>query len=302
LSHRAAIYKVEVYRRHNPKDSRLLGNFDKSGTALATAINGYFKANTFTHASDDGTRSVICGTSSVVGDEVRSVFAHGETGVIADIVNDRQQLQFRLQQTHTQLVNCASLFYLEPNEKIGWWAVHSNNRRSAKGLIHAKLLELFKDGYDDLTLSITPVVPGDALTEAVKKNLVDSITLVRHEDPSDAAALQASGKWLKKSDVGTIELRIKPGDRLKSALLKKFLKDGDRAAFGDIVAFEGITFDEAKVQVELDDGNKRIFNIEKPEAGHAFTTDLQDLKFNDAGEPTDASLYKSLRRVIDSVA
>jgi hypothetical protein len=79
----------------------------------------------------------------------------------------------------------------------------------------------------------------------------------------------------------------------------KFLKTGDREVFGEIVQFEGMEFDKAKVQVEMPNGDLRTFNIEEPESGHAFSVDIdQDLKLKD-GEPTEASLFKALGKSID---
>jgi hypothetical protein len=298
LPHRAVVYSVRVYPRYHSKDLKPFGNFDGSGSALKTAINGYFRAGVFASANDDNTKSVVCESSSVVGDEVHSIFATGESGLAADIVDAKtNQLQFQQQPTHSQLLRCASVFRLEPNEKIGWWAAHVNNGRSAKGLVGRELLELFKGGHDNLTLKITPVVRGSDLQEAVDKDRMDSVTLVRLERPSDRAVVASSGKWLKAGEDARLELRIKPTHRVKKDLVNRFLK-GDHAAFGDIVEFEGITFDEAKVQVELADGKHHTFNIEKPEAGHAFSVDLTGIDEVD-GVPGPQSLFDGLRGAID---
>jgi hypothetical protein len=299
LPHRVALYTVRVYPRYRAKAVRPLGNIDTSGTGLAETFQSYFKAGVFTHANDDGTRSVVCETSTLAGNEVQSMFAHGQSGYVAQIVDANKQLRIRQDVDDTQLVRCASLFRLEPNQTMGWWAIHVNNGRSAKSLIHNKLTEMFRNTQDKLTLQIEPWVRGEIFEEAVRQGRVDSVTLSRWERPSDRAA-SATGKWVQDNDkVAKVELRIKGHERLKNSRLMRFL-DGDQTAFGEIIQFEGMTFDEARIEVELENGDKRTVNIEKPDAGHAFTVDLDDgdLDF-DAGEPTPDSLLAGLGGVLD---
>lgn len=83
-------------------------------------------------------------------------------------------------------------------------------------------------------------------------------------------------------------------------LLARFF-GGDKEAFGEIVEFNGLEFDQAKVEVALANGTTRTFNIETPDAGHAFTVDMDQLDFED-GEPTDESVFAELRRAIDEMA
>jgi hypothetical protein len=66
------------------------------------------------------------------------------------------------------------------------------------------------------------------------------------------------------------------------------------------VEFNGLEFDTAKVEVALTDGTTRTFNIETPDAGHAFTVEMDKLDFED-GEPTDKSIFAELRRAIDEM-
>jgi hypothetical protein len=196
-------------------------------------------------------------------------------------------------------MRCGSIFRLEPNETAGWWAVHVNNGRGAKSLVQKKLLELFRHSYDDLTLKITPVVPGTDLVAAVQNGKIDKVTLVRLERPKDRARVQDTGKWIKAGRDANLELQIKGKHFLKSTPIAKYLK-GDPNVFDEIVEFEGLKFDQAKVQVELGNGDRRTFNIENPEAGHAYSVDLEDVAEVD-GEPEEASLFGALQSVLDDM-
>jgi hypothetical protein len=67
------------------------------------------------------------------------------------------------------------------------------------------------------------------------------------------------------------------------------------------VEFEGMTFDQAKVEVVGQNGAGRTFNIEKPDAGHPVTEDMLGLVLLDDGEPDEDSLFSELSRVLSTV-
>lgn len=300
MSHRAAIYTIQVYKKRRPSETRLLGDIDGSGTYIADRFRSYLTG--FAHADSGTGKSVRCEAADQDGHEVRVTFEAGESGVVADIYDRQGAHRLRQEATDTQFVRCASLFRFDPAQKIGWWAVHHNHGRSAKRLVQDRLLEAFNHQHDDLTLRIDPAVNGAALAKAIDDGRLDAITLTRLEKPSDRSAA-STDTWVKASDRARLELRVvgDRGHRLKTAAVKRFL-NGNAQAFGDIVTFEGIRFDEAKVSVELEDGRERTFNLERPESGHAFTRDIPNelLSFRD-GEPTPESLLDQLGVVLDDL-
>lgn len=85
--------------------------------------------------------------------------------------------------------------------------------------------------------------------------------------------------------------------RLKSGPIRSFLSGASQLT--DLVQFEGMTFDEAKVEVVLADGSRRTYNVEKLTTGHAFTRYIDEfLEFGDDGDPTRDSLIAALRRAL----
>lgn len=302
MSHRTTIYTVKVHKRFKPKDLRLLGDFTNTGSgSLADAINGCLKTP-FSVMSDDGSKTVIGETTAVSGDEVHSRFITGQSGVVADIVDTQGQLRLHQESDDTQLLRCASVFRLPAAEKLGWWAVHVNNNRSPKGLIQKELVARFKVLYPDLQLAIAPCVLGAALTEAVNRGQVEKVHLIKWEQPHNRATA-ATDKWVPADEKARLELMIASADRggkVISERVKKFL-GGQTAEFGQIVEFNGITFEQAKVEVVLGNGSHRTFNIEKPEAGHPISMDLSGLVLKD-GEPTQASLVTALQGSLDEIA
>jgi hypothetical protein len=300
MSHRAAVYTVRVHKRSKRADSRLLGDIDDRGSSLIQAFDGYMAG--LESVSADKLRVVRALSSVTDGDELRLMLQHGQSGVAADIVSDTGELRIRQEFTDMQRVRSAVLMQLPAEEKNGWMAVHNNNNRYVKGLLMQGLIARFRLDFPDLILETAPYVLGSVLREAVDRDRVEKVTLVKLERPSDRSNADTD-KWVR-SDLGArVELGIEARGRKQHVipgLLQRFLR-GDDLAYGEIVAFEGLTFDEAKVQVRLDNGTIRTFNIERPDAGHAFSEDLRDLDFEDDGEPTEASLFAGLRGALSTV-
>lgn len=239
-------------------------------------------------------------------DEVRSIFQHGMTGVAADILGAEGQHQYRQVPLDTHLVRCGSLFRFKRDQRLGFWVVHVNNGRSPKSLVQQVLQQRMRENHEDFTLAFKPSVDAGVLIQAVQRNKVEQITLSRLVQPNDTAVGETD-KWVRAKDAARMKLKIRAGDRsrkdadgsfLKPGLLKKHFA-GDDEATREILEFNGITFDEATIEVELETGRPRTFNIEAPEAGHAMTVDLEGLKFED-DEPTPESLFESLGKVLDA--
>lgn len=301
MSHRAAVYTVRVHKRNSPNDSRLLGDIDDNGSRLITAFKGY--AEGLESETPDKLRAVRTVSSEIHGDELRLMLQHAQRGVAADIVSETGQLRIHQELNDSQRVRCGVLLQLPLNQTDGWMAVHLNNNRHVKGLLAQRLVYRFHQDFPDLTLRVAPYVLGSVLRTAVDRDKVEKVTLVKLERPSDRANADTD-KWVR-SDLGArVQLGIEARGRqahVIPSLLSRFL-GGDNNAYGEIVEFGGLTFDEAKVQVRLENGGTRTFNIERPETGHAFTEDLRDLDLQDDGEPTEPSLFAALRAALSTVA
>lgn len=301
MSHRAAAYTIRVRpKRDRSGELRLLGDIDEEGTSLINVLENYFKDLQST--SDDETKVVRCLTCDPDGDELLLIAQHGQNGVAADIVDTEGELRLRQEPEDTQLLRCGAVFRLPPSDTIGWLAVHVNNGRGIKGLLQKGIADRFRVDFPKLMIDITPFVESSVLKEAVDHDRIDKIKLVKLEQPNDRAAA-ATSRWVPAGAIGRLELEISTRGRtarVLSGVLQRFM-EGEADLFHEIVEFEGITFDEAKVEVVLEGGKRRTFNIQKPDAGHPFTEDLADLIMVN-GEPTSASLFQGLRSVLDAVS
>jgi hypothetical protein len=301
MGHRAAVYTVRVHRRSKRTDYRLLGDIDNRGSSLLRQLDKYMiglKSDSADHSR------VIRALSHVIdGDELQLMLQHGQNGIAADIVTEAGELRIHQEPSDMTRVRSAVLMQLPAAETLGWMAVHNNNNHYVKGLLMQALTARFRHDFPDLILDVSPYVLGSVFREAVERDRVEKVTLVKLERPSDRANADTD-KWVQ-SDLGArVQLGIEPRGRDKHlipGLLQRFL-GGDRQAYEEIVVFQGLTFDEAKVQVRLENGALRTFNIERPDAGHAFTEDLRGLQLQDNGEPTEASLIATLRAALSTVA
>lgn len=301
MGHRVSLYTVQVRpKRDKSADFRLLGDIDNNGTSLADVLSTYMDTD-FEVVNAENTTSLRCETAIVQGDEVFATFLHGQTGVAADIVNKEGDLRIRQSIDDTQRVRCAALLRLPKAAHTGWLAAHSNNGRAPKGLLEQGIQEKFRDQYPQLILEIRPLVLASVLDAAVAENRIDKVKLRKLERSTDRGA--GAGKWVDEGVDAKIELSITPSGRAKrilSALPRRFL-EGDKSAFGEIVQFEGMQFDEARVEVTLPGGSRRTFNIEHPGEGHPFTEEIRDQLRMIDGEPTDDSLRAALRRTLSDV-
>ena len=165
-----------------------------------------------------------------------------------------------------------------------------------KGLFEQGLIGRFRAQFPGLTLVIDRFVQGNLLREAVAQNRIGKVRLVRLERPGDRG-LAATDKWVAPGASARVELDVAAttaGARIQPALIQRYLA-GDESAFAEIVEFEGLTFDEAKVEVLLADNTRRLFDIAHPDVARPLTQEMPGIELDADGEPTGASLLRELR-------
>src|SRR6266699_569402 len=314
MAHRAAIYAVRVRPKRKKADDeyRLLGDIDDEGTSLAQAIGKI--GDGLTEETDEGSTRIRCFDITKTRAEVFMMLTHGESGTVADIFDKEYQPTYHQNLEDTYEVKCGALFQLPPAQRLGWLGVHINAGRGVKGLLVRGIDEAFRLEYQDLVLEINPCVSASALKNAAQANRIEKVKLVKLVRPNDPARA-ISDKWVRGNTIGRLELDItglgranenEPQGRrgrqirewLRPDLVLRYFRQGQwDAAFREMVEAIGFDFDQVKFEVRLPDGAVRTYNIEKPEAGHAMTEDLNDLTLRD-GEPTTDSLRSNLRAAI----
>jgi hypothetical protein len=293
------MYTVSVREKRKKDAKKPLGDIS-DGVSLQDAVMEFLQG--FDEANQAGTRTVASLEQATDGDDLRAVFHYGQNGIVADIVDSQGVPRLHQEADDSQLVRCAALFRLPKNRTLGWLAVHVNNSRGVKYLLEKGLQSRFRERYPELVLEIEPYVLQSVLQEAVNNNRVDKVTLTKLESPDDRAVAQTAD-WVPAGVYGyiSLDITVRQHAHILTQKLRQFL-GGDHSVRAQIVQFGGITFDEAKVEVILPNNRHKTFNIEKPEAGHAFTQDLDDQLTFVEGAPTDESLFKALADSLSDVA
>jgi hypothetical protein len=289
----AALYRVEARRRGRPLP---LADLDGTGTALADVLVELLDG--FEATSPDGDR--VARTASVTGrnEEIFAIVQHGRRGVAADIVGPGGSLRLRQRPDDLQLVRCGCLFRLPATQTAGTLAVQLTYGRGVKDLFEQGLAAGFAARLPGLHLALDRVADAGSLRRAVAEDRVERVRLVRVEQPGSRGA--ETGKWVPAGEPARVELVVGvrgAGAGLGRDLLGRYL-GGDTAAFADITAFGGLTFDRASVGIRLPDDTRRLVDLEHPDAGRPATRALVGIVRDRAGEPTAASLLAALREVV----
>jgi hypothetical protein len=297
VNHRANMYTVGVHKLYKPKERQPFNDFDGKGTSLGAVLNGYL-SNAFSEEGDD--KVVHCVASNVVGDEVQALLTHGLSGIAATIRNQQGVETFQQHPEDTHEIRCGAVVRLPGAATTGWWAAHVFSNRSAMGLLKYGLVRRFQNDYPKLRLAVEPCVSGAALKAAVEAGEVEEVTLIRYDKPNDVRD-RITDEWVRRNQSARVEVGIRAGrgENILNGRLRRYF-GGEKELFGEIVEFNGLRFDEAKIEVTLASGASRTFNIENPESGHAFSVNLEDLDIQD-GDPTPSSLFASMDDAIDEM-
>lgn len=294
MGHSAAIYQLRVRRRRRKDDYLPFGDIDGKGTSLAQVMQNYISE--IDAKGEDGVVLRFVGPLQQAGDEAIAVLEVGESGVTSWLAQPRTRTRRR--QADTEFLKVGILMRLPKSADSGFMAIHVPNRRGTKGLLHSELRNRLSSDYR-LILEVTPVLPRSALDEAIQSGSINQVRLVAIEQPADR--FEDSQRWIEKEDLGRIEVVMHPKRlrQFQSRLLQRFQQDP--SVINELVQFQGMTFDIAKVRFPLPSGGERTVNIEKPGSGHAMTIDLSDyhLALDDDGDPTDETLGEALRAVLD---
>lgn len=298
MSHAAAIYTVQVHRRGRPAALELLGHIGDEGGRLLWALEGYMAELDVQSEDGNKTLTAVSWATDEAAGELRVGLSVGIRGQRVDVFEE-EALAFAQQPGHTARVRSAALFQLPADGNLGYLAVYVPHRRGAMTLLRQGLTVPFAADFPDYVLKVSPAISGTALEAALEQDLIEKVELVRFDRHTDAFA-GGSSKWLRQGSAAQVALEIRSrGGRLLPNLIRRYLT-GDESVWGEIVEFEGLRFDGAKVQVEQD-GRHHTYNIERPESGHATTIDIEpELSFAD-GWPTEETVFPALRRAMSAV-
>lgn len=289
MTHRAALYAVSVHPKGHPEAPLVLGDYDGSGTWLGKALKKVMPGL----STEDDNRNITLHFESKLKDLPKNhagfTLVRGQTGVRSVLSREDESPYLRTPDTE-ELLRVAAVFWLPRRRNRGYLAIHVPHGHGIKSILDTHLREQF--GLRQLSISLNPIVPQDALRNAVQADSLERITLVKR-NLSDSDRFADAAQW-GPEQVGRLELSIisKHGLKLWRDPLTRFLSERRDDELSKIIEFDGMRFDEAKITARMPGGNDRTFYLDGRKSGHAITIDL-DL-IDDDGSSDEAGILPEL--------
>ena len=239
MSHRAALYRVQIRPKRQVGAWCLLGDYDNSGTWAGETIREALMGQTVenynrTVQATFGEELLPNLPSNSVGLQILS----GKSGVTSVLTRDGVT-RFVRTPDDSEVMRSAALFSLPRHRTEGWLAVHVPHRRGCKTIIDETIRAGFREL--DYIIDIRPFVPQDTLQTLIDQARISKVTLIKREiersDPFGEAA-----QW-GDSEVDRIELTFK-GRRLRSLNrepIRRFLQERSDESRNRIIEFSGFT-------------------------------------------------------------
>ena len=297
MSHRAALYRVQIRPKRDLNAFRPLGDYDEAGTWAGKTVDEIIVVLART-SHDKKVQAVFeAALPELEKNHVGSSVLSGRSGITSVLRRDGET-PFLRTPDHSESMRSAVLFHLPPERTSGWMAVHVPHGHSCKGILEAAL----KQGFSALgfVIELGAIVPPNALREAVHRGAVGKVTLIKHE-PTRADRFEDAAQW-GDEEVDRIELSIpsRRRMRLRGDPLKRFLDEPSDANRRQIIEFGGLVFDEASVTVDMPDGGQRTFFLEAREGGHPMTLGI-DIHTQDEYGASTTELSTELHRALKTV-
>lgn len=309
MSERAVVYTVRVrplapasgkYKTlADPEGYLPLGSIDTRGTRLIDRLASYLKDD-FRPANSDGSTIVAAQNVAVDGDFLFTTFTHGQTNERALLTGPNNEFKFRQTLDDTHSVRCGCLFELPHSQVLGWVALHVHNGRRYKGLVERELAAKLKADTGDLVLEMHTFVLPAVLRQAVRDGRVKRVVLVGLGNPSDPADAMLQ-KWVPLKPARLrVNITAGRGQYVDSTPLLKYFESHDPGDKARILEFRGRAFEEAAVEVVLQDGTSRTFNIDDQESGAPMSQTLSFAEDDEDG-PSPESIRTALSAVLQVV-
>lgn len=272
MTHRAAFYRVQIRQKNRPNGWRLLGDYDEQGTSAANTIRDTL-TDLNRHDKERKTHVRFDETFTKPGDDHVGVSILSGRSNVTSVISKEGESDFFRTPEHSETMRIGILYYLPHKHKNGWLAIHSPHGRGCKTIIDQAVSERFRASH--YVIKTSPIIPCNALKEAVDRNRVKAVTLIKR-DPTKTDMFHSAAQWGDDEvDQVTLKIQSKRKLPLRPTTLSKFLHDRSDKNRKQIIEFQGLEFDDAGITVNMPDGSQRTFYLETPERGHAMTLVLQ---------------------------
>jgi hypothetical protein len=298
VSHRAAIYMLRVRRRYAGGDHHLFGDWDDQGGGwFGDVVLSSLRGLNATDRNGE-VRTVYEADLPNLNQNEVGVSVRGGRGGVTSVLEKPGEAPFARTPAHLEHMRSGVVFKLPKGASQGWVAVHSPHGHGAKGVIERHLAVRCSVG--GCTMELTPVIPMNALRAAVEQDLVEKVTLIKHQ-PGSSDEFGDSSKWGEEVDRLELDVFAKRSKKLGGGPLVNFLENPSPANRRAVVELAGLTFDEVAVRVQLEDGLIRTYWIDRPERGFPVSVDLGGLKDYDELGPSGADIAAGLKSALTTV-
>ena len=298
MSHRAALYRVQIRPMREVDSWCLLGDYDEAGTWAGHTINGLLVKLNGTSRDKKVQAQFESNLPSLQPECVGVSVLSGRSGVTSVLELEGERPFLRTPE-HSEAMRTAVLFDLPPSRTSGWLAVHVPHGRSCKGIVENAL----RQGFSQLgfVIELGAIVPADALREAVNRDAVERVTLIKHE-PTKSDRFRDAAQW-GEDEVERIGLSIpsRRGMHLRGDPLRRFLREPNDENRRQIIEFGGLIFDEVAVTVDMPEGGQRTFFLEAHEGGHPMKLGINVTQMDRYGA-TPHELSSELARALATVS
>lgn len=275
----------------------LLGDYDSIGTWAGDIITAALRQ--LDAYSTDGnvhaTHESNLRTSS--NDYVGISILSGRTGVTS-VLQKSGENDFYRTVDHSEAMRSGVLFCLPRNRDRGVMAVHAPHGRGCKAIVEHELRRYFGNlGY---IIDLSPIVPVDALNEALRQSEIKKITLIKYAT-SRSDKFHDAAQW-GSDEVGRLELTItsRRMRSLRSTPLSKLLQDPSDDNRRQILEFGGLDFDDVGITVKFPNNVRRTFYLESPSKGYGMSLEINILSEDRYGATSD-EIARELSFIVDYV-
>lgn len=297
MSHRASIYSVRIRPTRVRDGWCLLGDYDSIGTWAGDTITAAlrqldaFSTDGRVHASHES--NLRTSSHYSVGVSILS----GRTGVTS-VLQKPGETDFLRTIDHSEAMRSGILFFLPRNRDRGVMAVHAPHGRGCKAIVEHELRQHFSGlGY---VIDLSPIVPADALSEALRQSEIKKITLIKYET-SRSDKFHDAAQW-GSDEIGRLELTItsRRMRSLRSTPLRRLLQDSSDDSRRQILEFGGLDFDDVGITVKFPNKVRRTFYLASPSKGYGMSFEI-DIRHEDRYGATTDEIARELSLMIDYV-
>ena len=297
MSHRASIYSVRIRPKRTSDDWCLFGDYNSVGTWAGDTIAAVLE-QLDAYSADDNVHAIheselAISSNDYVGISILS----GRTGVTS-VLQKSGESDFYRTVDHSEAMRSGILFYLPRNRDRGVMAVHSPHGRGCKAIVGRELRQHFSNqGY---LLDLSPIVPVDALSDAIRRSEIKKITLIKYAT-NRSDKFHEAAQW-GSDEVGRLELAItsRRMRSLRPGPLQRLLAEPSDDNRRQILEFGGLDFDDAGITVKFPGNSRRTFYLGSPDKGHGMSLDINVQNEDIYGAVAD-ELAEELLLVVDYV-